>query len=527
MTPAISLDDILAKLQGLPPAERKEVVRLARAATKDMVWVPNPGPQTAAYNSAADQLLYGGEAGGGKTDLMVGKAIQRHSRSLLLRRVNKDVSWLVDRMAQVMGGRVGYNGQDNRWTLPGGRVVDFAGCQHPGDEQRSKGRPKDLIAFDEAADFLESQVEFILGWLRTTQPEQACQALFATNPPTSAEGEWLVRWFAPWVDPSHPLYPQPMGGLLWTCRGREDEWLWFTEPGPQLVDGVEKQTISRTFIRSGLGDNPDLARTNYATQLSMLPEELRRRYERGDFTTSASDHEFQVIPTEWIRLAQERWKPNDGRRMEAIGVDVAQGGNDSTVLAPRWTGNSVEIWFDELTVAKGIDTKDGPAVAGRILTRVRDAAQINIDLGGGWGGSARDHLVGADIAVLGVVPSEAASGRTADGMLGFLNKRAEITWRMREMLDPTAKQRVALPPDPQLRADLSSYRWKLITGGRIQIEMKEDIKVRLGRSPDRGDAVILAGSSGSSRVLPRRNDPVYMPASAHMTRQPMSSRRYA
>ncbi len=509
------LEDILARLNALPAEERKEVETLARAHTAHMKWVPNPGPQTAAYDSPADQLLYGGQAGGGKTDLILGLASQEHRRSLLLRRINKDVSWLVDRLAQIVETRNGYNGQDDRWTFPDGRVVDFSGCQHPGDEQRNKGRPKDFIGFDEASDFLEQQVEFILGWLRSTDVGQRCRAVFATNPPTSVDGEWIVRWFAPWVDPQHPLYPYPTGKLLWTCRGPDDKWLWFEDPGEQIVDGVAKATISRTFIRSGLDDNPDLARTNYRTQLQMLPEELRKRYERGDFTAGANDDEFQVIPTEWIRLAQERWNENDGDVMEAVGIDVAQGGQDKTVFAPRWRGKRHKVWVDKLRKYPGEQTPDGATVAGLFMQIQKNAAQANIDMGGGYGGATYEKLKEAEMSVLGFVPSAAAGGRTSDGKLGFANQRAEATWRMRELLNPENTDTVALPPDPQLRADLAAYRWKLMSGGVILVESKADIKKRLGRSPDDGDAVIIACASGSRRQQPLR--------SGHVVQQSMQS----
>lgn len=505
----LSLDDVLQRLSALPDDERKEIEALAAQDTQAMLWVPNPGPQTEAYICAADEMLYGGEAGGGKTDLLLGLASQEHRRSLLLRRINKDVSWLVDRMAEIRGTRDGYNGQDDRWTFPDGRVIDFAGCQHPGDEHRNKGRPKDLIGFDEASDFLEQQVVFILGWLRSTEKGQRCRAVFATNPPTSVEGEWIVRWFAPWVDPSHPMYPVEPGRLLWTRRGPDDEWLWFEEPGIDHVDGDDVVRVSRTFIRSGLRDNPDLAATNYRSKLQALPEELRKRYLKGDFTAGAEDDEFQVIPTEWIRLAQERWEPDGGDIMETLGVDVAQGGNDNTVLAPRYRGKKVQHWFDRLAKWKGVDTPDGAAVAGRVVMHLRDAAQVNIDMGGGWGGSAFEKLREAELSVFGFVPSARSEARTSDGRLGFKNLRAEATWRMREWLDPTSRERVALPPDPQLRADLASYRWKLISGGIIQIEMKEDIKKRIGRSPDDGDAVIIAASTGAKRMQARRNDARY------------------
>lgn len=502
----LSIDDIQHRLNALPEDDRREVTGLAHKATAHMLWVPNPGPQSMAYDCPADQLLYGGEAGGGKTDLLLGLASQEHQRSLLLRRINKDVSWLVDRMSQILETRTGYNGQDDRWTFPDGRVIDFSGCQHPGDEQRNKGRPKDFIGFDEASDFLEQQIEFIIGWLRTTIKGQRCRIVFATNPPTSVEGEWIVRWFAPWVDPNHPLYPYPMGKLLWTCRGPGDEWLWFEKPGEQQVSGEAKPTITRTFIRSGLGDNPDLAKTNYRSQLEQMPEELRKRYLKGDFTAGAKDDEFQVIPTDWIRAAQERWVEDDGERMETVGIDVAQGGDDNTVMAPRWKGKKVRHWFDRLRKWKGVETPNGASVAGLFIQLQRHAAQANIDMGGGYGGSTYEKLNESEVSVYGFVPSEGASGRTADGRLGFRNKRAEATWRFRELLSPESEEKVALPPDAQLRADLASYRWKLVSGGIIQVEAKDEIRKRIGRSPDDGDAVIIASATGDRRVQERRND---------------------
>lgn len=499
------LDEILERLNALPEDERKEVEKLALEATADKLWIPNPGPQTLAYYCEADQLLYGGEAGGGKSDLLIGLALQEHGRSLLLRRVNRDVSWLIDRTSEIVGSRQGYNGQDRRWRIED-RVIDFGGVEHSGDEQRWKGRPRDLLGLDEATDFLESQVDFLIGWVRTTKQGQRCRTVFATNPPTTAEGEWIVRWFAPWVDPMHPLYPYPMGELLWTARGLDDEWLWFDEPGEREVNGKTIEPISRTFIRSGLGDNPDLNRTNYGQQLKMLPEELRRRYAEGDFSAGSEDGEFQVIPTDWIKAAQDRWTPDGGGRMDAIGVDVAQGGKDNTILAPRHEGTSTKYWIAELKSWKGSETPDGSSVAGRVIQHQRDAAQINIDMGGGYGGSTFEHLRDAEMSVLGFVPSGASTAKTSDGLLGFANMRAEAIWKVREMLDPMSEETVALPPDPQLRADLACYNWKLKTGGMIQIESKEDIKKRLGRSPDRGDAVVIALATKERRQYPRRAD---------------------
>jgi len=75
----------------------------------------------------------------------------------------------------------------------------------------------------------------------------------------------------------------------------------------------------------------------------------------------------------------------------------------------------------------------------------------------------------------------------ATGILKYVNRRAEQWWQLREMLAPATGLNVALPPDEQLRADLTAPTYKLTSRGLL-IESKEDLQKRLHRSPDRGDA---------------------------------------
>ena len=59
------------------------------------------------------------------------------------------------------------------------------------------------------------------------------------------------------------------------------------------------------------------------------------------------------------------------------------------------------------------------------------------------------------------------------------------------LLDPTNDTGIALPPDPKLLAELCAPRFTL-SGKAIKVESREDIVKRLGYSPDRATAVILA-----------------------------------
>jgi hypothetical protein len=100
--------------------------------------VPLPGPQTMALESKADIVGYGGAAGGGKTDLVVGLVTTEHSRSLIVRREKAQTEGVIQRMTEVLDGTDGFNSQKSIWRLEDG-LVEFAGLDNPGDERRWQG----------------------------------------------------------------------------------------------------------------------------------------------------------------------------------------------------------------------------------------------------------------------------------------------------------------------------------------------------------------------------------------------------
>lgn len=488
------LNDILARLDALPPDRLKELheARLKEAP----VWLPTAGPQLEGFSSQADELFYGGSAGGGKTDLIVGLSLTQHSRSLVLRRTNKEASKLVERYVEVLGHRNGWNGQQQVWHLPDGKVIDIGGVQHEDDKQKYKGTPHDLIAWDEVSDFTETQFRFINIWNRSADPRQRCRIVCAGNPPTQPEGLWVLKYWGPWLDPTHPNPAKP-GELRWftTINGVDCE---VEGRGPHSVAGELIEARSRTFVPARLEDNPDLARTNYAAVLAALPEELRAAYKDGRFDVGLKDDDWQVIPTAWIDAAQQRWKPKapEDTAMTAMAVDVAPGGGDQRVIAARYGG-----WFDRLNVAREVD-KDGRKTAAAVVTVRRDNCPVVVDLGGGWGGDATIALKDNGITVVAYMGLAPSAAKTRDGKLRFVNRRAADIWKFREELDPGQRggSAIVLPPDPELKADLASFRWMLKPNG-IQIEAKEDIKKRIGRSPDKGEAVVMCLAPGDAAVL--------------------------
>lgn len=489
------LDEILARYQALDEDGRRNVAAHARQAAGDRRWLPNPGPQTDAYFSPADVLLFGGQAAGGKSDLLLGLSVQEHRRSLIMRREYVSLAGLTDRMGQILGRAHVRTAPTPRAQTPDGRVVEFGAAQHPGDEEKFQGRGRDFLGLDEAAQFLESQTRFLMGWVRTAIAGQRARVVLATNPPLDARGEWLVPYFGPWLDPAHPKPAKP-GELRWFVTAPDGTEVEAESAAPVELDGHVLRPKSRTFVPAALSDNPYLVRTGYRAQLDALPEPLRAAVRDGDFAAARQDDEWQIIPSAWARAAQSRWTPSppENAPMCAIGVDVARGGKDATALAIRRDG-----WFAPLIVKPGAETPLGADVAGLVVAHRRDAAVPVIDMGGGYGGAVIEHLQTSNaIPCVGFVPAAASTARTKDGQLKFANLRAEAWWRFREALDPSQPDGspIALPDDPALLRDLTAPRFKVGPRG-VQVEAKDEIKARLGRSPDRGDAVVMAWSEGA------------------------------
>ena len=69
--------------------------------------------------------------------------------------------------------------------------------------------------------------------------------------------------------------------------------------------------------------------------------------------------------------------------------------------------------------------------------------------------------------------------------------RAAAYWKLREALDPSSPQPLALPPSRDLRVQLCAPRYGVHAGG-VALEKKDKVKERLGRSPDLADAVVMA-----------------------------------
>jgi hypothetical protein len=206
-----------------------------------------------------------------------------------------------------------------------------------------------------------------------------------------------------------------------------------------------------------------------------------------------SSDEDSVIALDWVEAANERWLELAGARgrvqvvgqATALGVDVG-GGSAETVFARRYGAVLSEIETDT--------RRDEMQIAGRIvaLTDAEGGVPVVDVIGIGSGVVAR--LRELKRSVMGFNAGESAGNLTdRSGKLRFANRRSAAWWGMRERLHPELGDRIALPPDDMLTADLVTPRWSETSSGRILIEPKDEIAGRLGgRSTDRGDAVVQA-----------------------------------
>lgn len=434
--------------------------------------------------------------------LLVGLALTGHRRSLLLRREMKQAGMALASICEKLVGHArGYNQNKNIWrNLPGDREIAFLGVKNPGDELKFKGLPWDLIGFDEADQFQEPMVRTLMGWNRTEVPGQRCRVVLAFNPPATAEGRWVVDYFDAWLNPKaeRPALP---GELRWYARvGDRDverpDGRPFAVPGRALPVTPR----SRTFIPSRLKDNPHLFRTGYAAALQQLPEEEQRRLLEGDFLGSLRDAERQVIPTAWVKAAVDRWvaaggKPPDDAKLSRASLDASRGGQDRTVIAHRYGR-----WYAPLLKYQGVSTDSGQKVATLLAESLNlsrhperkfvpcfmDAVSV--------GASPYDFARSMGLNAVAVNLSE-PSGAPFKGVIYFSNMRTQAYWEFRDALDPEPRGRapcdLMLPDDPQLLRELTAPTYEPDYRGNYKMESKDDLKGRLGCSPDLADAVVM------------------------------------
>ena len=216
----------------------------------------------------------------------------------------------------------------------------------------------------------------------------------------------------------------------------------------------------------------------------------------GEFADSV---ETVVIPLAWVELANERWRViMDGVKKGTMtlsgevsyGCDPAYMGRDKTAFAKK-NGNVIE-WVDGF---KKMEPMQNAGAAVMLMKEKYGVLGVDV-IGIGAGIYSRVRELG--YPVLGVNVSKRAINPNGtpmtdrSGKQTFVNLRCAIWWTIREALDPSNPDPIALPPDDELTGDLTAPTWTPRSNGDIWVESKDEMKARLGRSPDKADSVGLA-----------------------------------
>lgn len=191
----------------------------------------------------------------------------------------------------------------------------------------------------------------------------------------------------------------------------------------------------------------------------------------GDFPTASED---QLISLSWAEEATRRELPLVGEKR--LGIDVARFGDDKTVYS--------YLQGDFLKEIIRESKKDTMQIAGKAKT-IAEKENIETILVDdvGVGGGVTDRLREQDIRVIPVNGGESAIEKEK-----FFNRRTEIWWNMRDWIKDTGQ----IPNDSDLFADLTAPKFFYTSKGQIRLESKDEIKKRIGRSPDFGDSLAIA-----------------------------------
>lgn len=226
----------------------------------------HPSPkQAAALLHPARCLLFGGQAGGGKSSLGMMASLRgayRPGASLILRRESVNLTqpgaliprsheWLADTDAH-------WRGDEKTWTFPSGFVLKFGHMEHEDDKHNYQSAEYDTIFFEELTEFTESQFRFMFSRQRKrVGSPNPLRTLAATNP-GGVGHEWVAGCWG-----------------LGDYEGKPREPSW-------------------AFLPSALEDNPGIDAQSYEESLSHLTEFVRRQLRHGDWRTRPKGDLFKT-----------------------------------------------------------------------------------------------------------------------------------------------------------------------------------------------------------------------------------------
>lgn len=238
------------------------------------------------------EALYGGAAGGGKSDAVLMGALMFVETpgyaALLLRRTYKDLSLpkaLMDRAAEWLGPTDAvWHDTEKTWEFPSGATLTFGYLASEKDKYQYQSAEFQYIGFDELTQFTESQYTYLFSRLRKLEGVKVPLRMRSASNPGGIGHEWVKQHFI---------------------------------------------TENRTFIPARLEDNPHIDRVEYEKSLEQLDPVTRAQLRWGDWDILPGGNKFK---REWFEIVEDA--PRNMRRVRFwdIAATEPKEGED-----PDWT----------------------------------------------------------------------------------------------------------------------------------------------------------------------------------------------
>lgn len=237
-------------------------------------WVPQP--RQAAFMARPEyEVLFGGAAGGGKSDALVAEALRQihipHYKGLIIRKTFPQLDELIGKSLNLypqVCPKARYNDSKHVWRFPNGAQIFFKSFPNEQSKINFQGQAYDFVGFDELTHFSQAQYEYLIGRNRPNGPDTRCY-MRATANPGGVGHSWVKERFVSSAPPMTTV------------------WSPILVPYP---DGrVEKVMQSRIYVPSRVTDNFALMANDpmYIARLASLPEAERKALLEGNWDSYA------------------------------------------------------------------------------------------------------------------------------------------------------------------------------------------------------------------------------------------------
>lgn len=275
------------------------------------VIAPASKPQELFINSEADITIASGSAGSSKSYSILLRWLRYtecpHSKGVIFRRTSTQLTaqgglWddAKDLYGRIYGKGLKVKIKDRKLIFPSGASLQFSHYENEAAKEKFKGLQADYIAFDEATEFTEEMITYLLSRNRNAKAEldhKACLVM-ATNPHCDS---FLKDWVWWWLDPDTGIPdPSKRGVVRFFVKQQDNSLLWFgTREEAESVYGTgdDNGVKSMCVIGSTVYDNPYISKA-YIGNLKALSRVEQDRLLHGSWT--AREESSGYFKQEWL-----------------------------------------------------------------------------------------------------------------------------------------------------------------------------------------------------------------------------------